>query len=237
MARLPRVEALETPHHVTQRGNARRQIFDSDADRLVYLAILGQHARLRGLGIIGYCLMPNHVHLIVVPRFPGAMATALRDAHSRYAAYLNARKASNGHLWQGRYFSCPMDSNHLWTALRYVELNPVRAGLAGRAEDYLWSSARAHLLGERGTVALFGEWSQRWTPSEWRDFVEARDLEASDTTIRLHTHTGRPLGTLDFVRHLEDKLRRRLAPRRVGRPRRKALAVAGEASGVSEAED
>jgi len=235
MARLPRVEALETPHHVTQRGNARRQIFDSDADYQVYLAILGQHARLRGLHLIGYCLMPNHVHLIVVPRFPGAMASALRDAHGRYAAYLNARKASNGHLWQGRYYSCPMDSNHLWTALRYVELNPVRAGLVRRAEDHPWSSARAHLLGERGTVALLGEWSQRWSSSDWREFVEARDTEGSDRAVRLHTHTGRPLGTLDFVRHLEGKLRRPLAPAKVGRPRKKA--VAEEAAMVGQPGD
>jgi REP-associated tyrosine transposase len=218
MARLLRVEALEVPHHVTQRGNARRLVFESDNDRLVYLALIVQHAKTRGVVIDGYCLMPNHLHLILTPLRDTAMARVLRDTNGRYATYLNSRQAASGHVWQGRYYSCPMDMEHLWNALRYVELNPVRAGLARRSDDYAWSSARAHLRGERDGITDLTSWASRWTTAGWREFVEAPS--AGDEAIRDSTHRGRPLGSAEFVERLEKMMKRRLAPAKGGRPKK-----------------
>ena len=128
MARMPRVVALHVPHHVTRRGNARQSIFSSTEERTVYLELLRQYTELHRLSVIGYCLMSNHVHLVVIPQQPEALALALKQTHGRYAAYWNALHHSSSHVWQGRY-SCPLDSSHLWQALRYTELNPVRARL------------------------------------------------------------------------------------------------------------
>jgi putative transposase len=128
VARLARVIAVNVPHHVTQRGNARRFILDCDADRMVYLNLLRENIELHGVGLIGYCLMSNHVHLVVTPHDKDGLALALKHAHGRYAIYWNAVHQSSGHAWQGRYYSCPLDRQHLWEALRYAELNPVRAG-------------------------------------------------------------------------------------------------------------
>ena len=210
---------LDTPHHVTQRGNARRAVFETDNDRLTYLSILKQHAVNRGLSIQGYCLMPNHVHLVVVPLRQDAMARVLRDAHGRYATYLNARQGADGHVWQGRYYSCPMDTGHLWNALRYIERNPVRAGLVRRPEDWIWSSARVHLCGVRDGFTEPGEWACHWTSPDWREFVDVSAREADDE-IRTCTHAGRPLGSVEFVLRLERHLGRRLTARKGGRPKK-----------------
>ena len=123
-------------------------VFETDNDRLVYLGLLQQHARLQRLAILGYCLMPNHVHLIVVPQREGSLRTALRNAHGRYAAYLNARQATSGHVWQGRYYSCPMDDDHLWTrpALYRTQSGTRRDGPRCRGVSLV---ERAHPPGRR----------------------------------------------------------------------------------------
>ena len=182
---------LDTPHHVTQRGNGRRVIFETDNDRLVYLGLLQQHAKQQRLAILGYCLMPNHVHLIAVPESEGSLRRTLRNIHGRYAAYLNIRQASSGHVWQGRYYSCPMDDDHLWTALRYIERNPVRAGMVRDATDFPWSSARVHLGGGRDGLIDLAPWSERWTLDEWSEFLSATELEPESEALRRSTHSGR----------------------------------------------
>jgi putative transposase len=144
MARLARVIGLDLPHHVTQRGNQRRFILDNDTHRSIYLDLLAQSLALHGVALIGYCLMSNHVHLVLVPRKPESLGLALKHSHGRFASYWNAVHRSSGHVWQGRYYSCPLDETHLWEALRYTELNPVRAGLIEEAGSWKWSSAAAH---------------------------------------------------------------------------------------------
>ncbi|HMD76223.1 MAG TPA: transposase [Terracidiphilus sp.] len=222
MPRLARVLAVDTPYHVTQRGNARRAVFETDSDRLVYLSLLQEFARLYRLNILGYCLMRNHVHLIALPRRLDSMPRVLRCTHGRYAAYLNARKAASGHVWQGRYYSCPMDENHLWTALRYIERNPVRAQMADQAESYLWSSARVHCNeGSADGLVDLEMWRYRWSAEEWREFLAcARGAEQEAEQIRQSTHNGRPLGSLDFIRQLEQGTGRLLTASKGGRPRR-----------------
>jgi putative transposase len=219
VARLVRVVAVDVPHHVTQRGNARRFILDCDADRMVYLNLLRQNIEGHGVGLIGYCLMSNHVHLVVTPHNAEGLALALKNAHGRYAIYWNAVHQSSGHTWQGRYYSCPLDRAHLWEALRYTELNPVRAGLASGAEAWMWSSAAAHCATGTGNDILDLEvWRNHWTGSAWRQYLAAGERESKLTEIRRCTHTGRPLGSAEFVQALERSMKRRLAPQKGGRP-------------------
>jgi putative transposase len=226
MARLARVEALNTPHHVTQRGNQRRAVFEIENDRSVYLGLLQRHASHQGLSILGYCLMPNHVHLIVVPQKENALRIALRNTHGRYAAYLNARLSTSGHVWQGRYYSCPMDDDYLWRALRYTERNPVRAGLVNDPVEYPWSSAQVHSGWRRDEIVDLETWSGQWSEAGWREYIDAKEVERECAELRSRTHTGRPLGSAGFVGRLEQSLDRRLAPRHGGRQARDASEVA-----------
>jgi putative transposase len=166
-----------------------------------------------------YCLTSNHVHLIVIPRHSQSLAHALRQTHGRFAAYLNARRAASGHIWQGRYFSCPLDAAHFWAALRYTELNPVRAGIVTSPQAYRWSSAAVHCAPSRSDDLVdLNLWSQVWNPPAWRHYLGSEGSSADLETIRRNTHTGRPLGELGFVRNLEQQLHRPLSPRKGGRP-------------------
>jgi len=228
MARLPRVVVVDVPHHVTQRGNARQVILATDTDRVTYLDLLREYSYLYGLSLLGYCLMSNHVHLIAVPNTSEALAQSLKQAHGRYAAYWNARKFSTGHVWQGRFYSCPLDESHWWRALRYVELNPVRARMVGSAEQWRWSSAAAH-CGLASPEAMPGfamlemeRWRKRWTAAEWREFLANAESADEVRELRHCTHTGRPLGSPEFVAELEAAVSRPLAPRKGGRPKKPA---------------
>jgi putative transposase len=235
VARLARVVAIDTPHHVTQRGNARQCIFESDADRLVYLDLLQRNCELHALSLVGYCLMSNHVHLIVIPRQAASLPLALKHTHGRFAAYFNTRHASSGHVWQGRYYSCPLDTPHLWAALRYTELNPVRAGMIAGPDDYRWSSAAAHCCSNHSDILLDIEpWRTDWQPATWREYLGATEASADADAIRRSTHTGRPLGHPDFVTQLEKTLQRRLVPKKGGRPPKRQILMGQEQFGFGQ---
>jgi putative transposase len=169
MARLARVVAVGVPHHITQRGNGRQLILTSDAERTVYMELLRQAVQLHSLNVLAYCLMSNHIHLVAIPQKPDSLASALKETHGRYATYWNAAHGNSGHAWQGRFYSCPLDEAHIWEALRYTELNPVRAGMVEEPEMWNWSSAGAHC----GTVGAdpcltMGIWQKAWTPARWQ---------------------------------------------------------------------
>lgn len=219
MARFARVVVPDVAHHVTQRGNARQVILHSDGDRTTYLELLRHYSELHALTLLGYCLMSNHVHLIAVPRAAESLAQALKHTHGRYASYWNARNSSSGHVWQGRFYSCPLRETHLWRALRYVELNPVRAGMVPEAAQWRWSSAAAH-CGSSDPEALLemDPWRKRWTAAEWNGYLAARESVGDGATLRQYTHTGRPLGSEEFVAELEQSTLRALVPRKAGRP-------------------
>ena len=221
MARLPRVVVVDVPHHVTQRGNARQVILCTDTDRVTYLELLREYSQLYRLSLLGFCLMSNHVHLIAVPNTPMALAQSLKQAHGRYASYWNARQQSTGHVWQGRFYSCPLDEFHLWTALRYVELNPVRAGMVETAQQWRWSSAAAHCgITNPDAMLEMNRWRKRWTTGEWREFLSQAESPSMVSELRRSTHTGRPLGDPEFVAALEESMSRPLAPRKGGRPKK-----------------
>jgi len=203
-------------------------VFENDSDRLVYFDLLCRYSRLHDVTLIGYCMMSNHVHLIAVPHRPEALAVALRSAHGRFATFWNARRSTSGHVWQGRYYSCVLEGAHLWTALRYAELNPVRAGVVTEPESYYWSSATAHIRGNDDSGLLDMEtWARCWTAGDWRDYLNAACTPDELQKIRRSTHTGRPLGSVEFVRRLEGELNRSLEPNKGGRPR-KARPSAGQ---------
>ncbi len=185
------------------------------------LELLRQYSELHRLSLLGYCLMSNHVHLIVVPRAAEALAQTLKHAHGRYTSYWNTRNSSSGHVWQGRFYSCPLDETHLWSALRYVELNPVRAAIVTAAEQWRWSSAAAHCQAGASDALLDMErWRKRWTITEWREHLVAAESTAEVRALRQYTHTGRPLGSAEFVAALEHSTLRPLAPRKPGRPKK-----------------
>jgi len=227
---MARVVAPGCWHHVTQRGNRGQTVFFEDTDRAMYLRLLGVQCGRNGVRISGYCLLSNHVHLVVVPQAENSLAKALGRGHVDYARWLNMRRSETGHVWQNRYFSCPMDERHRWEALRYVELNPVRAGLVGAAVEWPWSSAAAH-LGGRDLAGLLdlSEWAAYWNPEMWRDVLE-EGIESAAITERIReaTRTGRPVGSADFMERLETAARRPLRPQKRG-PRKKA-APAGQLS-------
>ncbi len=147
MARLPRIVVPYAPHHVTQRGNRREPIFFEAGDQEVYRDLLANQIARNRVEIWAYCLMPNHVHLIAVPSDEDGLGKAIGETHRRYTNFINARGRWSGHLFQSRFASVVMDDAHLISAVRYVSLNPVRARLVPRAEDWAWSSVRAHLAG------------------------------------------------------------------------------------------
>ena len=218
MPRIARVVVPGLPHHVTQRGNRGADVFLDDDDRRRYLFSLGEYARRHGLAIWAYCLMANHVHFVVVPQGRESLGHAFRDAHRAYAAWLNRRMRERGHLWQGRFFSCVLDDPHLWACVRYVERNPVRAGLVERAEDWPWSSAAAHCAGKEDPLLSPAE--MPWPVDDWASYLREED-DAEIATLRRRTTTGRPCGSKPFVDHLEATLGRTLAPRKRGRKPKK----------------
>ena len=220
MPRLARIAVVNVAHHVTQRGNARQFILANDDERKVYLSLLRKYVELCDLSLLGYCLMSNHVHLLVVPRGSDSLALALKQTHGRYASYWNATHRSSGHVWQGRFYSCPLDESHLWIALRYVELNPVRAAMVSRAELWPWSSAEVHCGDPDEPTGLeLSAWNRRWSKESWKAYLAGGETKEEIAAIRQCTHTGRPLGAESFARSLEDATQRRLSPRKGGRPK------------------
>jgi REP-associated tyrosine transposase len=223
------VVAVAVPHHVTQRGNNRQQVFFSDAQRRFYLSLLAEQADRSRLRVLGYCLMPNHVHAIVVPMAETSMARAFGRTHNVYARHLNALRRRSGHLWQNRFYSAPLDRAHLLRALRYVDLNPVRARLIERAEDYRWSSARAHVTGaDPGGLVDFDCWWEICPAGDWADELAASETPEDDWAkeLRAATIAGKPLGGKEFVEKLSAASGAALEVRPRGRPRRKEMAKA-----------
>lgn len=222
MSRTARIVVPRVPHHVTQCGNNRQDIFFTTDDRRTYLALLRDRCAAAGVTVLGYCLMTNHVHLVVVPPTAAALADVIGRVHFVYTQYVNRLHGRSGHLWQGRFYSCPLDETHLWRALAYIERNPVRAGLVRRAWRWPWSSAAAHAgtADDKAGVLDLATWRADWTPARW----QAQLAEPADDTWRRRfwraAQTGRPLAEDRWLAKLEARLGRRLRPNPVGRPRK-----------------
>jgi putative transposase len=221
MPRLARSVAVGFPHHITKRGNNRQDVFFVDDDRRVYLALLKEQADKYALEIIGYCLMNNHIHIVSIPYEEDSLARAIGRTHFRYTQYINRFHHRSGHLWQGRFYSCALDEHHFWLAMKYIELNPVRARICRKPWRYKYSSAAVHVDSKaRSDLLNMSDWFDMMSAKQWRKEL-AEDLSDSELRrMRLNTHTGRPLGSDSFLSKLEKLLGRRVRPLPVGRPKK-----------------
>jgi putative transposase len=215
MARLPRLVLPGIPYHVTQRGNRRQQTFFEDADYALYRDLLAQSAERAEAEVWAYCLMPNHVHVIVVPSDADGLRRTFADTHRRYTGYINARNRWTGHLWQGRFGAVAMDEAHLASAVRYVALNPVRAKLVKCAQDWPWSSVAAHRAGEDDALVTVAPVLERY--GDFAAFLgDPGGDEAAWKALRMAETSGRPLGSEAWLERLEERTGRTLKPQRRG---------------------
>jgi len=218
MPRIARVIVPGLPHHITQRGNRRGDVFFGDDDRQRYLQLLFGYSTRRGLRILAYCLMTNHVHLVCIPMYADSLAAVFKPVHTRFCQRINRKLGIGGRLWQGRFFSCPLDESHLWAAIRYVERNPVRASMVRKAEEFPWSSAAAHCSQRNDPLLSPLPEPRPATSADWSGWLAGADETTTLAKLRFHTRTGRPIGDKGFVAELELRLGRRLHPWPAGRP-------------------
>jgi len=214
MARLTRVVLPGYPHHITQRGNRRQDVFFATNDYEVYLGLLKEWCGKESVEIWAYCLMTNNIHLIVKPDKASNLSKAIGETHRRYTRMINCRENWRGYLWQGRFSSFPMDEDWLLRAAAYVELNPVKAGMVEQAWGYRWSSVHAHLSGHdearivvtKPLLELVGNWKNY--------LKEMRSIDLQE--MERHERTGRPLGNERFVELAERLLGRDLKKKKPG---------------------
>jgi len=214
MPRLPRVVVPDIAHHIIQRGNRKQTVFFRPQDKENYLKILAMQAKLFDFKIWAYCLMDNHIHLIAVPKTEESLIKGIGQTHQLYTQVINFREGWRGYLWQGRFKSVPMDERYVCAAVRYVERNPVRAGLVKRAQDYKWSSAKAHVY--KSKDELLSDFYLTKEISNWSRYLSQEDEEEDIQEIRKNSQTGRPLGTYGFIKLLEEKTGRILLKQKPG---------------------
>ena len=220
MSRLARLVVPGLPHHITQRGNGRAQVFFGEDDYALYRALLAQSCRAAGVEVWAWVLMPNHVHLILAPSDPDGLRRALAQVHRRYAGHIHARLKRTGHFWQGRFGAVVMDETHLAAALRYVALNPVRAGLVGQARDWPWSSVHAHLAAQDDGITAVAPVLSRYP--DFAAFIGQAPDPTALRRLRQAETIGRPLGDDAFITELETRSHRCLKPEKPG-PKQKSI--------------
>lgn len=222
MARYARLVYAGIPHHVTQRGNRREEIFFTDENRWAYLVWLAGYCKKHRVDVAAYCLMPNHVHIVAIPQSTNSLERVFRPLHTRYAQYVNRCRGWTGHLLQGRYFSSPLDDAHFVAAVRYVERNPVRSQIVPRAEDYRWSSAAFHCGFRHDSLAAAINMVDRGFPAtnEWSAWLAEADEAPQIAVLRRHIEANLPCGDTSFVSQLATQAGRDLAFRARGRPRK-----------------
>lgn len=214
MGRMPRLTVPGYPHHITQRGGRRQPVFFSDSDYKMYVDILAAEKDSADVEIWAYCLMPNHVHVIATPENKDGLSRCFRVAHREYARRINKREGWQGHLWQERFYSAVLDEQYLMAAVRYTELNPVRAGLCQHPGEWRWSSVHAHITGTSDRLVNVEPMANRVT--DWQKYLNVPESSSVIEEIRLHSRTGRPVGSDYFVEKLEGQLGVTLRKRKPG---------------------
>ena len=221
MPRIARVCVAGYPHHITQRGNNKDEAFFDDEGRRFYLDALKRYRDRYKMKLLAYCLMGNHVHVLAVPEKETSLAKGMGGTNLLYTQYINRKYNRSGRLWQNRFFSSLVEEeSYLWTVIRYIEQNPIRAGLVKRAEDYVLSSARVHVSGIKDDVLSDESRFNEKEIKSYREFIREDNREA-DTAIRRSTSTGRPFGSEGFIKKLERILKRNLIPKKGGRQKKK----------------
>jgi putative transposase len=221
MSKSPRIAIPGYPHHISERGIRKTPLFYDDSDFLVYTRTMKTACDKHCLKIGTYTLMPNHIHIIAVPEHEDSLSGALQQAHTAYSKYFNTKYGFVGHAWDRRPYYCAMDEAHMWNAIRYVERNPVRAGLVERAEDYLWSSAAAH-CGRRDDILIAVDFPPPGIIANWSEWLRVDHSEEQKKAIRKHLSTGRPMGAPEFLIQLETLTGKELQLRKRGRPKKVA---------------
>ena len=219
MPRIARAVAVGFPHHITQRGNYRQAVFETDGDYVRYLELLKHYSEKHSLKIWAYCLMGNHVHFIAVPMGPDSLSKVFKSLHMRYSQYFNMKNKMTGHLWQGRFYSCALDEKHLYAAMQYVENNPVRARIVRTAEKYHWSSARFHIM-KTADAIISKDCYLTKEIKDWLSYLKEQEDSALVDELKKSTKTGRPCGDETFIGKLEKSFGRRLGALSWGRPRK-----------------
>ena len=221
MPRRARTVFANIPHHITQRGNRREDVFFTDNDRKQYLTWLKEYCDQHQVEILAYCLMTNHIHLVAVPANETGLQNALKPLHMRYAQRFNRQRGWTGRVWQGRYFSSPLDNSHLWAAIRYVERNPVRAKIVRKAENYPWSSAAGHCAKTRDNIITSNpSWWKRFSSmDDWPGWLAEGDEPEKLMLLRRNIEKGLPCGSDQFIKQLEQIAGYELLYRPVGRPK------------------
>lgn len=203
---MKRITIKGLPHHVIQRGLQGRQTFLTDDDYATYLKIMTECCLSYGIDIWAYCLMPDHVHLIAVPKEKDALSNCLRVAHGRYTRYINQRTGNKGQFWQGRYSSHLLDAHYLIACARYIEINPVKREYVNQPEDWHWSSAQAHISKSKDPLVQIAPLLER-VDINWRDFLAQSRPEKEADLFYLHEKNGQPLGNDDFLDMVKEKLK------------------------------
>jgi len=221
MARLARVVVPKYPHHIIQRGNRRQDVFFCDADKELYLEQLNKNSSKYGLTVLAYCLMSNHVHLIVIPNTTESLSKGIGETHKWYTTETNRRNKWTGYLWQGRFSSFVLDETYLYSAIRYVELNPVKAKIVKQAQDYKWSSAGAHIFGKADIICDTKHDLVR-DIEDWESYLLDRDTYNYDDLVVKHSRTGRPLGDEKFIDKIE-KITGRLLKKKKPGPKKETI--------------
>jgi putative transposase len=223
MPRIARVCAINYPHHITQRGNNRETVFFDDEDRKFYLRILSKYSDEWDFEIWAYCLMTNHVHILAVPKKEESLAKGIGITNLVYTQYFNRRYDRSGRLWQNRFFSTIIEREpYLWAVARYIERNPVRVDMVKKAEDYHWSSAKAHVLRAKDNILLGKSWLEENEINAYLNFLR-KDDSLIDSQIRKVTSTGRPLGHEEFIKNIGEMIGRGIFAKGVGRPKKNRM--------------
>ena len=211
MPRNARVVAPGLPYHITQRGTNRESVFFNDQDRLLYLQLIRENLAYAQCRVLAYCLMTNHVHFVIVPGREDSLAMLFARVHGKYSQAFNIQNGRSGHLWQARFHSCPLSEARLWVGLQYVEGNPCRAGMVQSATEYLWSSARPHLLGKLDESGILDMefWQKAGGVATWEEIHGIEITSEQEQALHRCTYAGRPYGDEVFVREMEVRFQRK----------------------------
>ncbi|OQB44189.1 MAG: Transposase IS200 like protein [Parcubacteria group bacterium ADurb.Bin159] len=222
MPRIARLVVVDFPHHITQRGNYQQKTFQNKQDFIYYLNWFEKYRKRYLLLVLAYCLMPNHVHHIVIPQKEDSLAKMFNTTHMRYAQFFNKCHNIRGHLWQDRFYSCVLDEEHFYYAVKYVERNPVEAGLVNEPWQWRWSSAEAHIKGLKGKdqngITLV-DIDQFLKVDNWKEYLEQPTKKEIVEKIEKHSSSGYPLGNKEFIERLEQIYQKKLVSRPQGRPK------------------
>ena len=221
MPRRSRIVLSDTPHHIIQRGHNRQSVFACDEDYLYYLENLKEWKTNLGCKVYAYCLMTNHVHLVVDPGTETEnLALLLKRVAGRQTRYVNKLEKRSGTLWEGRYKSSPIEAEeYLLACNRYIELNPVRAGLVDAPEKYKWSSCRYKTGTEAQEWLDLDPFTLSLGSDGYKKWISSAIAEGEWELIREVAQRGQLTGSNRFVEEVDRRIGKRVAFRKQGRPK------------------